>query len=145
MGAGEAAARGWLAHADRWSTVATRAVAVLAVAGMLVISLLTIADVLLRLIANRPIAGFNEFAELALATIIAACFPRVLAARRNLSVDFLDAMFSNCQRAILAAVGGVLGTLFVAILAWRVAIHAQGLSQRDAATVILLLPMAPFW
>jgi len=145
MESGNGAGAVWLERAHRLSTAVTRGVALLAIVGMLLISLLTIGDVLMRLLFNSPIPGFNELAELALATIIAACFPRVLGARRNLTVDFLDVMFSVRQRTVLAAVGGVLGTLFVAVLAWRFAIHAQGLTARDATTVILQLPMSPFW
>ncbi|MGE0734667.1 MAG: TRAP transporter large permease subunit [Alphaproteobacteria bacterium] len=135
----------WLARADRWSIRTTRAVALFAIIGMLAVSLLTTADVLLRGLANRPIRGFGEFAELALAVIVAACFPAVLAMHRNLTVDFLDAVFSRRQKILLAIAGGLLSTAFIAVLAWRFFVYAGGLAQRDAATVTLQLPIAPFW
>ncbi|MBL8661968.1 MAG: TRAP transporter large permease subunit [Candidatus Odyssella sp.] len=141
----DGAAADLLTRADAVSRTTTRAFALLAVAGMLVISLLSTADVLMRFLLNRPIGGFNELAELAMAAIIAGCFPAVLASRRNLTVDFLEAVFSRRQKRILATVSGALGVVFMIVLTWRFAIHAQGLAQRDATTVTLLLPMAPFW
>lgn len=130
---------------DVASRRATLWVALIAVAAMIALSLGTVADVLGRAVLNRPIPGFGEVAELAIAVLISFCFPCVLATRRNLTVDFLAGIFTPGQRAALAAVGGALTVLFVSTIAWRFWIHADGLSARNAQTATLLLPQAPFW
>lgn len=134
-----------LSRLDHSLTIISRGIALAAVAGMLLISILTMIDVSLRTLINTPIPGFYELGELLMAVIIAACFPTVLAARRSLTVDFLSERLSAGTRHILETFGSILLLGFLVILAWRFAVYAAGVASRDAATTTLLLPVAPFW
>lgn len=119
--------------------------ALVAVAAMLAISLATLADVLGRWLFNRPIPGFFEVGQLLLGVIIAASFPSALATRNNLTIDFLAGMLGPRAERWLGATGAVLMLVLVAIVTWRFAFYAQELGGRNAQTINLGVPLAPFW
>lgn len=112
---------------------------------MLVISLLTVGDVLLRFFLNAPITGFYEVVEIIIAVAIAASFPAGLAQRRVLRVEFLERFLSVRLRSILQAVGSAALLLFIVVITWRLGVYATVLQARSEATVIIELPTAPFW
>ena len=64
-----------ITNLDRWGIALTRRIAFGGVLAMLIIAMVTIADVMLRTIANAPIVAMNEITEVFLAVAIAACFP----------------------------------------------------------------------
>jgi len=130
---------------DRSLRSVSRGIALMAVGGMLLLSILTIVDVSLRALLNTPIPGFYELSELVMAIVIACCFPAVLATRSSLTVDFLSEKLSIGPRAFFEALGALLLLVFVALLTWRFALYTQGLASRNAETATLLLPVAPFW
>lgn len=130
---------------DRRLTKLSRGIALGAIAGMLLISILTVADVALRTWANAPIPGFYELSQLVMAVVVACCFPAVLAMRRNLTVDFLKGMMPERMGRISAAAGALLMLVFVLLLAWRFKVFTEGVASRNAETVELLMPVAPFW
>ena len=112
---------------------------------MLLLCVLTIVDVMGRWIFAWPIPGFYEIAQLALAIIIAGSFPAALAARANLTIDFLAELFGPRTRTWLAFAGAAAMLPFVAITAWRFGFYASELGTRNAATMTLNVPLAPFW
>lgn len=134
-----------LSRLDQGCAALTRRIAVVAVAGMLVISVLTIVDVTLRWLANRPIPGFYELSQLIIAIVITASFPAALATRNNLTIDFLAEILPARARQWLTVAGAVLIQLFLVLFAWRLAFHASELAARNAATINLEIPVAPFW
>jgi len=117
----------------------------MAVGGMLLLSILTIIDVSMRAALNTPIPGFYELSELVMAIVIACCFPAVLATRSSLTVDFLGEKLSARLRALFEATGALLLLVFMLLLTWRFVLYTEGLESRNAETVTLLLPVAPFW
>ena len=60
---------------DRLGIALTRRIACGGVFVMLLVAMVTIADVLLRTLANAPIVAMNEITEVFFAVAIAACFP----------------------------------------------------------------------
>jgi tripartite ATP-independent transporter DctM subunit len=136
---------GFLDRTDLSLRVISRGIALMAVGGMLLLSILTIIDVSLRAAVNAPIPGFYELSELVMAIVIACCFPAVLATRSSLTVDFLSEKLSLRVRALLEAIGALLLLVFVLLLTWRFVLYTQGLESRNAETATLLLPVAPFW
>ncbi len=134
-----------LSRLDQGCAALTRRIAVVAVAGMLVISVLTIVDVLLRWLANSPIPGFYELSQLIIAIVITASFPAALAARNNLTIDFLAEILPPGARRWLAFLGAVLIQLFLILFAWRLTFYAGEVAGRNAATINLDIPIAPCW
>ena len=135
----------WLDWLDRQFRKVSRGIALAAIGGMLLLSILTIADVSLRTLINTPIPGFYELSELVMAVVITCCFPVVVATGSSLTVDFLSENLSRRTRDGLAVLGGLILLTFLVVLTWRFVIYAQGIASRNAETSNLLVPVAPFW
>lgn len=131
------------ALAARCVLIAQR-VAFVGVLGMLFIAFATIADVALRWLFSAPIAGLGEVTAMALAVAVSACLPAGAALGVNLTVDLLGERASERTVARLKLFGALALLLFYALLAWRVGEYARSLQARNAATVYLDIPMAPF-
>ena len=122
----------------------TQRIAFVGVAGMLFIAFATIGDVLLRWLFDAPIAGLGEVESMALAVAVAACLPAGAAQGVNLTVDLLGTRARPATLARLKAFGGAALFVFYALLAWRVGEFAHALQARQATTVYLAIPVAPF-
>lgn len=129
---------------DRFSTVFTRRIAVIGVAGMLFIALGTLTDVLMRWAFNHPLTGFDEVVEMGTAIAIAATFPAGAANRINLTIDILAERFGRRLSERLSCFGALALLLLYILLAWQVGAHAQDLQGRGATTIFLEWPVAPF-
>ena len=111
---------------------------------MLVVALVTTADVLLRWLANAPIHGLNEIVGMSMAIAVAATLPAGSSQRVNLTIDLLQGRISIRSVAWLKVSSAVLLLGFYVLLAWRVGLYAEKLQARDAETIFVRLPMAPF-
>ena len=118
----------------------------LAVVGMLVFSIATAVDIVLRKWTSFDVPGINEVLALILPVTIVACFPAGLAARGHLTITFLRSGISPRLAFALHVIGHLFLLLVFVALAWRVAGYAEMLGLRGAQTTILKLPIAPvFW
>lgn len=125
----------------RW----TRAIAVAGFVGLLAVAVATMADVLLRWVANTPIKGLNDINGLAVAIVIASCFPLVVAERQNISIRFLgDALGPRAGRW-LEALGSAALLVFVALVGWQLVLHTAGLAESGRTTWHLRIPVTPYW
>jgi len=122
----------------------TQRIAFVGVAGMLFIAFSTIADVLLRWLFSAPIGGMGEVTSMALAVAVSACLPAGAAEGVNLTVDLLGARVAAKTVARLKLFGALVLLVFYALLAWRIGEYARSLQARDAVTVYLNIPTAPF-
>jgi len=125
-------------------TVATRPIAFIGVIGMLIVSGITVADVLLRWLANSGVPALNEVVSMTFAVAVAACMPSGCARGVNLTVDILERWLAPRLAAWLAAAGGALLFVFFAILAWRIGVFAASVADQGLITIILNWPQAPF-
>lgn len=138
-------ARTALARAESLAERFTGAIAMLGVAGMLFIAVVTSLDVLvLRALLNSPITGSNELTQTIFSVGIAAVLASGLANRANLRVDVLGKAFGTRGRAWLLAMGSLLTIVLFALLAWRVFGQAATSASRHSQTIILEIPLAPF-
>src|SRR5438309_586351 len=85
-----------------------RRIAIVAVVGMLALSLLTIVDVSLRYFLNAPIQGLDEATQLIMAVIISASLPIGIATRNHVAIDFFRGAIGKRYEPILEALGGAL-------------------------------------
>src|ERR1700730_17816279 len=98
---------------------AARRIAVVAVIGMLLLSLLTVVDVSLRYFFNSPILGLDEATQLIMAVIISASLPIGIATRNHVSIDFFRSAIGPRYEAIMEAISGALILGMLAILTLR--------------------------
>lgn len=122
----------------------TRPVAFVGVAGMFVASSVTVADVLLRWLANFAIPALNEIIALVFAVAIAACLPSGLATGVGITIDVVERYVSKKLALGLRAFGGICLLGVFSVLAWRMSLFAQALHDEARTTVILQMSRAPF-
>ena len=122
-----------------------RRIAVIAVVGMLALSLLTIVDVSLRYLFSAPIPGLDEATQLIMAVIVSASLPIGIATRNHINIDFFKRPIGPRYEAVLEAIGGALILGMMVILTLRFAAYAERLMLRHDVTTIISLPIAPFW
>ena len=125
----------------RW----TRAIAALGCGALLVVALGTMLDVLSRWIANAPIRGLHDINGLAIAIVIAARFPLVVAERRNISIRFLGDALGRGASRWLEALGSAALLAFVVAIAWQLTVYTLGMAESGRTTWHLRLPVTPAW
>jgi tripartite ATP-independent transporter DctM subunit len=140
-----AAAPSRLAALERLCIAVARRIAVVAVIGMLALSLLTIVDVSLRYFFSAPIPGLDEATQLIMAVIVSASLPIGIATRNHIAIDFFRRPIGPRFQAILEAIGGALILGMMILLALRFGAYADRLMLRHDVTTIIALPIAPFW
>jgi TRAP-type C4-dicarboxylate transport system permease small subunit len=123
----------------------SRAIAILGLGGLLIVSVTTMLDVLLRWIANAPIRGLNDINGLAVAVVIATCLPLVVAQRQNIAIRFLGAAVGARGGRWLDAFGSAALLGFVAAVGWQLALHTADLAESGRTTWDLRLPVTPAW
>lgn len=83
-----------------WQKMLTvsRAMALIGFFGLLVLALMTTLDIGSRWLFGAPIHGVNDVSAIVMAVVIAACMPANLAARQNITVEFLGNMLGRGAR-----------------------------------------------
>ncbi len=123
----------------------SRRIAVVAVVGMLVLSLLTMIDIGLRFFFNSPITGLDEATQLIMAVIVSASLPIGIATRNHVAIDFFRRPIGPRWQKILEAIGGALVLGMMVVLALRFAAYSERLMARHDSSPIAQLPLPPFW
>ncbi len=123
---------------------ATRPLASVGVAGMLIIACVTVLNVLMRWLAGGGIVALNEVVAMIFAVAIAATLPAGVAQRINLKVDLLGHLMSPRVYRWLAVVGSLLLALFFVLLARELWLYAERMASSARTTPILEWPVAPF-
>ena len=123
----------------------SQAMALVGFFGLLVLAVMTTLDVLSRWLFAAPIYGVNDVSAIVMAMVIAACLPANLAARQNITVEFLGNMLRPRAKAALDGFGGVVTLAFVAVMAWRFIPYTMEVTASGQTTWVLKLPVAPGW
>ncbi len=129
---------------DKWGSTVSRRIAFGGVLAMLLIASVTIADVILRALFGKPIAGMNEITEVFFPVAIAACFPAGLTQRVHITVDLLADKFGEKMTAWLKFLGAVILFWMFALLAWRLGAISEELTATRNSSTILEIPIWPF-
>ena len=123
----------------------SRGAAIIGVLFLLMISALSVIDIITREITGQPIRGAGDFAELLIIIVIAACFPAGLLERRQIKVTFLGAALPRPLYRALEVFGALMTGLMFLAMAYYVTLHAQRLSESQEFTMVLNWPLAPWW
>jgi TRAP-type C4-dicarboxylate transport system permease small subunit len=124
-----------------------RADAVLGIASAVLLMLmmvLTFADVVARYLLNRPIRGAFEITELALLVLIFAGLPLVSHADEHVTMDFIDRILPAWLADLWVRVAHAACAAIMFFLAWQVWIKASRISSYGDTTEVLRITVGPF-
>jgi TRAP-type C4-dicarboxylate transport system permease small subunit len=133
-----------LAALERVTLNATRALSVVGLVALMGLATMTLADGLLRWLANRPIEGVRDLGGLAIAVAIACCIPVGLVERGNIAIR-LGSMVHPLLGKLLNAIAALVVTVILALAAWQFWLYAAKLARAHETTFVLQIPIAPFW
>lgn len=103
---------------------------------------LTVADVIGRYAFNRPINGAFELTEIMLATVIFLALPLTTARGEHIQVELLTTTRMPRFNQLLDLLPTVATGIILAVISWRVWIHAEKLRHDGAVTNSLSLPLS---
>jgi TRAP-type transport system small permease protein len=107
--------------------------------------LLTVADVLLRALVNRPIHGTYELIELGLACAIFVALPAVFLRDEHLVVDVVDSLAPKRTVRLLDLFGAVASLAVLAVMFWRMVPLARDMQEFGDVTADLSIPKIVYW
>lgn len=123
----------------------SRAMALIGFLGLLILALMTSVDITSRWLFGAPLHGVNDVSAIVMAVVIAACVPANLAARQNITVEFLGNMLGPRGKAFLDGFGGLFTLAFIALMAWQFIPYSMEVTLSGQTTWVLKLPIAPGW
>src|SRR3954469_19249435 len=112
-----------LAALERITLAATRALSVVVLIALMGLATMTLADGLMRWIANQPIEGVRDLGGLAIAVAIACCLPVVMIERGNITIRLAGSVSPVFGRILEAAASLLVGAV-LAVIAWQVWLYA---------------------
>jgi TRAP-type C4-dicarboxylate transport system permease small subunit len=134
-------ASGLSARAER----AAAALAVVAMAGLLLLAVATATDIVLRYVFASPIRGFVDIASLAGAVLLSACMPYVLACRGNIAIDALGNWLGGTWRRMLDRFAAFVSAAFFGLMAWQYLRFALEMQSTGQSIPVLRWPVWPWW
>lgn len=133
-----------LARLERAALASTRALSVLGLVALMILAFLTLANGLLRWLANQPIAGVVDVGALAIAIAVCCCMPVALMERSHITFRLVSAMSPGVGR-LLDALAAVAVAVVLALMAREFYAYAGSLVASGERTYVLKIPAAPFW
>jgi TRAP-type C4-dicarboxylate transport system permease small subunit len=130
-----------LAALERVTLAATRALSVVGLVALMGLAAMTLADGLLRWVANHPIEGVRDLGGLAIAVAIACCLPVGLMERANIAIRLGRGLIGRG----LEAFASTAVCIALALAAWQFWLYAEKMARARETTFVLQIPIAPFW
>lgn len=131
----------WLVVADRVQRLQLWLAAIALVALMLV----TVADVFLRYLFNRPVRGSYDFVESTLLIFVFHGMAATFFNRRHIVIDLIDAAVGVWARAVLIRLADLLALLCLALLIWAMLTPAMQAYAYGDMKLELRLPIYILW
>lgn len=127
-----------------WRATAAAVCGWVAGAALAAMMLVTVADVVLRAVSNKPIRGTLEIVELLLACSFFLALPATFLRDEHIVVDVVDGMAPRWV-PLLRWIAGVFGVLVMAAMAWQGWIAARDTLAFKDVTSDLALPRIWYW
>ena len=107
--------------------------------------LLTVADVALRAVFNRPIHGTFELIELCLACTIFVALPAVFLRDEHLVVDVVDHLAPPAVVKLLDLFGAIASLAVLSLMFWQMVPLARDMQEFGDVTADLSIPKLFYW
>ena len=124
---------------------AARVLALVALAGLMVLAGMTTLDVLMRWLFSAPLHGVNDVSSVVMALVISACLPANLAFKQNITVTLLGSACGGKVTGYLELFASILTLIFACLMAWAFVPYAISTWESGAQTWVLRLPVWPWW
>lgn len=121
------------------------ALALVGLAGLLVLALLVVADIVLRALVDYPLQGVNDVYAVLMAVVIAACMPNALLTKQNIAIEVLGETLGGRIRGGLDCFASAATLLFFIMLTWRFVPYADSIAASGQKTWVLKWPVGPWW
>lgn len=107
--------------------------------------LLTVADVSLRALFNRPINGTFELIELGLVCTVFVALPAVFLRDEHLVVDVIDHLAPARVVRWLDLLGALASAAVLGVMVWRMIPLARDMQEFGDVTADLSIPKIVYW
>lgn len=124
---------------------AAQFVAILGGIGILVISVVTLIDILLRITINSPVEGVSDITRYTFAVIIASFYPAGLVLGHNVTIKFLGRALGQKAEDWLGVFGALVTFLLIVMFAWKIFVYTVGITRDGQTTLTLEILQAPWW
>lgn len=129
----------------RWTERLARTLALIGLAGLLVLSIMVVADIVLRAVAGYPLQGVNDVYAVVMAVVIAASIPNALLTKQNISIEVLGAALGGRIGAALESFASAAVLVFFGLLTWKFIPYAASITASGEQTWVLKWPVGPWW
>lgn len=102
------------------------------------------ADVALRYVFNRPVAGSMELIEYMMAIIVAFGLAYCAVMKGHVRVDFVISRFPKRIQIIISSITGLLSFGLFSVATWQLCLYTKELFDSGQSSVVLLIPTFPF-
>lgn len=106
--------------------------------------LFTGADVLLRYVFNRSIAGSVELTEFMMAILIGFGLAYCAVMDGHVRVDFIISRFSQKTQVVINSITGLLSLSLFSLVTWQLFIYVKEVYDIKKSSVVMLIPYFPF-
>ena len=134
-----------LQRLERVGLVATRALSVAGLVGLMVLAVLTLVDGLARWLANQPLDGVRDVGAVAIALAVTCCIPVGLMERGNITIRFIESFAGPAVSRVFDAFAALAVAAVVVAMAWQFTLFAGKMARANETTWVLKIPTAPFW
>jgi len=124
-------------------TLLSRRLNWIAAGAIIVMMLLTTADVILR-IFRHPIPGTYEIVGLLSAVVVSFSLAYTTVEKGQISVEFLIQKFPKKVQSLFSAVNDLLCLFFFGLLTWQIILLAIDLKQNGEVSMTIQMPIYPY-
>lgn len=130
---------------EDFMTHALRVIAVIGALCLLAVACLSVIDISVREASGRPLHWAHDISTLLIIVIVAACFPAGLMERRQIKVTIIEGFVGPRANRIMRLVAELLTVFMFVCMAWYLTQYAIKVDARDEVSMVMGLPVAPFW
>lgn len=134
-----------LSRIERFSREFCKWLALLGLVGLVVLALITIADVMMRWLFADPIDGVSDIYRLLIALVVASFFPSAFAERGHIAIHFLSAILPPAGRRILATFAALVTFGFTCVMGWQLVLYCIEVYETGETTWLLGISVTPWW
>ena len=123
----------------------SRAINSVGVLFLMAMMFLMVVDVFLRRVFNEPLTGSFEVVQLMQVTLVYLGVAYTTVKKAHISIDLITSHLSNRTSALLESIVLFLSLGFFALITWRNILRAEELWTGKATSVLLSIPLFPFY